>query len=111
MSRNGYIYPRSGQAQSVTDALVSAARHLGVKIKTQETAVKIQREPSGFTVFTQGWHYSCDRLLLANGSMASAIAGSGDSGYTLAASLGHTVIKPLPALCALKCKGKNFQGW
>ncbi len=111
VNRNGYIYPRSAQAQSVTDALVSEAIHLGIKIKTQESAIRIERTPKGFTVYTQGWHYSCDGLLLANGSMASAIAGSGDSGYTLASSLGHTVIKPLPALCALKCKGKSFQSW
>ena len=111
VNRNGYIYPRSAQAQSVTDALVSEAIHLGIKIKTQESAVRIERTPKGFTVYTQGWHYSCGGLLLANGSMASAIAGSGDSGYTLASSLGHTVIKPLPALCALKCKGKSFQSW
>lgn len=113
VSRNGYIYPRSAQAHSVTDALVSEAIHLGVKIKTQETVVKIERSSvkTGFTVYTQGWHYSCDAVLLANGSMASSIAGAGDSGYALAASMGHTIIKPLPALCALKCQGQGFRGW
>lgn len=126
-NQNGYLYPRSRQAQSVTDALVMEARHLGVKLKTQEHVTKIEptagaehpakSDPSAanrktsFTVHTEGWKYTCDSLIMANGSMASAISGSGSSGYQLAQSLGHSIIQPLPALCALKCKGSSFKGW
>lgn len=31
------------------------------------------------------------------------------SGYDIAESLGHTLVKPLPALCALKCTGFDFK--
>lgn len=108
--RDGYLYPRSGQAQTVADILVLEARSLGVKIKTKEKAIRIQRE-EGWTVYTEGWHYQAEAVILANGSKASAIAGSDGSGYELARSLGHRVIEPLPALTALKCQGKGFAAW
>lgn len=127
VSQNGYLYPRSRQAQSVTDALVMEARHLGVKLKTRERVISIEAAPArkhpakgeasckkaspGFLVHTESWKYAGDSLILANGSMASAISGSGQSGYQLAGSLGHSVIRPLPALCALKCKAGSFAGW
>ena len=50
-------------------------------------------------------------MILANGSRASSVAGSCESGYEIAKSLGHHLIEPLPALTALKCKGNSFSGW
>ena len=50
-------------------------------------------------------------MILANGSRASSVAGSSESGYKIAESLGHHLIEPLPALTALKCKGNSFSGW
>ncbi|WP_373214988.1 NAD(P)/FAD-dependent oxidoreductase [Ruminococcus sp. 5_1_39BFAA] len=108
--RDGCLYPRSGQAQSVVDVLVLEARSLGVKIKTNEKVTGIRREEC-WKVYTEGWHYPAEAVILANGSKASAISGSDGSGYLLAEALGHHVIKPLPALTALKCQGKGFSAW
>lgn len=117
IDKNGYLYPRSGQAQSVVDVLCMEARNRKVKIKTTEYVKEIkyiQNKESGskeWQALTNGWHYEADALILANGSKASAISGSDGSGYLLAESLGHTVIKPLPALTALKCSGNKFSAW
>ena len=62
-------------------------------------------------IHTDGWTYSGDAVILANGSRASSVAGSCESGYEIAKSLGHHLIEPLPALTALKCKGNSFSGW
>jgi len=62
-------------------------------------------------VHTSSWAYEGEAVILANGSRASAISGSDGSGYQLAASLGHQIIEPLPALTALKCKNTGFAGW
>lgn len=53
-----------------------------------------------WNVHTDGWIYTCDAVILANGSKASSVAGSGESGYKIARSLGHHLIEPLPALTA-----------
>ncbi len=110
VNRNGYLYPHSGQAQSVVDVLCMEAKNLGVKIKTNEKVTGIYREDT-WKVRTQGWSYEADAVILANGSKASNIAGSDGSGYALAKMLGHHVVKPLPALTALRCSGKTFASW
>lgn len=65
---------------------------------------------SGRSIRTDG-PYSGDAVILANGSRASSVAGSCESGYEIAKSLGHHLIEPLPALTALKCRGNSFSGW
>lgn len=115
LNRNGYLYPRSNQAQSIVDVLCMEASHLGVKIKTNEQVTAIESEPAkngkNFQIFTKGWHYEADALILANGSKASSISGSDGSGYELAKSFGHRIIPIYPALTALKCKGTAFKAW
>ena len=69
-----------------------------------------KKEGKLWKVRTKSWTYEGDALILANGSKASAVSGSDGSGYLLAESLGHTIIPPLPALCALKCSGR-FSVW
>ena len=113
LDRNGYLYPRSNQAQSVVDVLCMEASHLGVKIKTNEqvTAIEPARNGNNFQILTKGWHYEADALILANGSKASSISGSDGSGYELAKKMGHRIIPVYPALTALKCKGPAFKTW
>lgn len=111
IDKNGYLYPRSGQASSVTDVLCMEAHNLGVKIKTNEHVTAIAKEAGEWSVKTETWHYESDAVILATGSKASNISGADGSGYELAQTLGHRMIKPLPALTALKGKGKAFSGW
>ncbi len=113
LDRNGYLYPRSNQAQSVVDVLCMEASHLGIKIKTNEqvTAIETAKNGRNFQILTGGWHYEADALILANGSKASSISGSDGSGYELAKNLGHRIIPVYPALTALKCRGPAFKAW
>ena len=107
LNRNGYLYPRSNQAQSVVDVLCMEAASLGVKIKTNEQVTEIKTGTNGknFQILTKGWHYDADALILANGSQASSVSGSDGSGYVLAESFHHRIVPVYPALTALKCKG------
>ena len=111
VSRNGYLYPRSGQAQSVTDVLCMEASNLGVKLKTNQKVTSLSCKQGRWKVTTTDWHYEGDAVILAGGSKASAIAGSDGSCYELAESQGHTLVPVYPALTALKCRGKNFKAW
>lgn len=79
--------------------------------KTNEQVKSISKEKNIWKIHTQGWTYEGYAVILANGSRASSISGSDGSGYEIAAALGHSVITPLPALTALKCKNTGFSGW
>lgn len=113
LNKNGYLYPRSNQAQSIVEVLCMEAADLGAKIKTKEQAISVETGTGDhrFRILTKGWHYEADALILANGSKASSIAGSDGSGYLLAENLGHKIIPVYPALTALKCKGNTFKTW
>ncbi len=99
--RNGYVYPNSGQASSVLDALRFELEHLKVTVVCDCQVKEIRKN---LTVITNTGTYKGDAVILAAGSKAVPKTGSDGSGYQLAKSLGHTIIKPLPALVQLKCR-------
>lgn len=69
LNRNGYLYPRSNQAQSVVDVLCMEAASLGVKIKTNEQVTEIKTGTNGknFQILTKDGTMM-QMLILANGS-------------------------------------------
>lgn len=121
-NKNGYLYPHSEQASSVVEVLEMEARRLKIKLKTNERVTHIEPlkaekdtgiEPLSerFLVHTESWHYPCDSVIISCGSSASVIEGSNGSGYELAKKIGHTIVKPLPALTGLKGAGNQFSKW
>ena len=110
-NRNGWMYPYSDQASSVARVLEMEAAYRKVKIKTNQKVCHIWKANGEFLVETDGWQYTCDRVIIACGGCASQVEGSSDSGYRLAEELGHTVIPPMPALVPLKCSGNYFSRW
>lgn len=103
-NRDGYYYPNSEQAASMVQVLLMECDRLGVIFRYQE-AVKGIKKPD-FTVETSQAVYQSTKLILATGGCAAPQLGSDGSGYLLVKSLGHTIIKPLPALVQLKSQAK-----
>lgn len=122
--RNGYVYPLSGQAVSVLDALRFELDRLGIPIiygckveRISEVLEVAASEPEGglslqadtkavlrpFLSASVKGRWKADSIILAAGSRAAANTGSDGSGYELARRLGHRIIKPLPALVQLRC--------
>ena len=104
--RNGYVYPNSGQASTVLEAMLFELEHLGVRIMTECPVKEIKKD---LTVITDHGKQRGDRIILAAGSMAAPKTGSDGSGYSLARKLGHHIIEPLPALVQLRCKEKWYK--
>lgn len=116
-SKEGLIYPYSSQASSVLDVLLAELRRWNCKLKFSQKIERIidhQTEKNNanrttaanntrFSVITPTWTYSADALILACGSKAAPQAGAIDSGYSLAKSLGHTIIPLRPALVPFVC--------
>ncbi len=109
--REGYYYPNSEQAASVVQVLVMEGLRLGVQYRYSEAVVQITKPM--FTVVTESTEdrkhhsYLGAKLILATGGCASPQLGSDGSGFVLAKSLGHSIIKPLPALVQLKSPDKS----
>ena len=111
--KNGYVYPASGQAQTVLDALRAKAECLGVHMVCDCHIVSIRKKNHGkrelFEINSDCGLFLADFVILSAGSMAAPSTGSDGSGYELAKTLGHKIKKPLPALVQLKCRGDFFK--
>lgn len=109
MDRNGYVYPASGQAQTVLEALLEKAGSLGVRILCGCEVHSIAKKGGRFQAQTSQGAFEGDFLVLAAGSMAAKATGSDGSGYGLAKSFGHKVNRPLPALVQLRCRMEGLK--
>ena len=105
-SRQGYLYPRSGQAATIRNALLSQAEQLGIVIFQEIGIRKIQRKDNGFVFDTKNGTFQAKSCILATGGKAAPKTGSDGSGYIYAKSFGHQIETPLPALTALYVDAK-----
>lgn len=117
-NREGCLYPLSGQASAIRDVLESEIREQKVLEACNRRIRSIVASDRGFQVKTESLAeetrgkkevWTADAVILACGSKASRISGSGEDGYELASKLGHTVFPPLPALVQLRCRETHFK--
>ncbi len=100
--KDGKLFPASLQASSVQKLLVYEAQKRGADITLHRRVDAIIPETGGITLVTAGHErFMFDSVILAAGSCAYPGLGASNSGYELAASLGHTVHTPFPAIVPL----------
>ncbi len=104
--KNGYYYPNSGQAISMREALFTECQLLNIKIINDYKVNTVTKQGSGFIINNE---ITADKVIIATGSKAAPNTGSDGNGYSLAESLNHTVIKPLPALVQLLNNDKQLK--
>ena len=112
--RDGYVYPRTNQAQTVVRALEKRIAALGIRVHTDCPVRKIRRSQQGTNADAAVFYVDCndqearafDTVILCTGGMAGPQYGTTGDGYRLAASFSHKISTPLPALTALECKGQ-----
>ncbi len=107
--RDGYVYPYTGQASTVLQVLLAEIRRLRVKLKLSERVQELHRENGQWLIRTGSWQYTADAVVLACGSRCMPETGSDGSGYRLAGALGHTIVRPAPALTPLVCQADFLQ--
>ena len=108
--KNGYYYPFSNQAVSIKDILVNEVNRLGIKV-IYDTYVEDVEKEDKFIIKTNNEEYTCDKLILSTGSFAYPKTGSDGHGYSILEKLGHTIIKPVPALVQLNANSKYLKDW
>ena len=112
--RDGYVYPRTNQAQTVVRALEKRIAALGIRVHTGCPVRKIRRSQQGTKADDAVFYVDCndrearafDTVILCTGGMAGPQYGTTGDGYRLAASFSHKISTPLPALTALECRGQ-----
>lgn len=131
----GRVYPASFLASTAVDALMLEARRLGIGILSGARALSVER-PAGRTFRVLGTHAvyapdtarkngrskpgalleeqrlqaEADRVIVAVGGAADPAHGTDGTSYGLLTGLGHTLVSPRPALCALTTDTAALQG-
>ncbi len=111
-SEDGYIYPITGQASSVVNALYKECERLSVSFCYNEQIKKVERlsgEQIKFLIKTNTSEYHANRVIIATGGLsgpASCMA-TGD-GYYICTQLGMKKKDTFPALVPLLSKDESL---
>lgn len=106
---DGYYYPVTNSAATVQKAFENEIKSYD-NIKVYEANVKtIDKSDNIKLTFTNGSHVSSRYLILATGGLAKASLGNNKDGLKMAASLGHKIAEPKPALVNLYSNDKRLQ--
>ena len=115
IERGGRIFPASDKAIDVVAAFSEYLTDHGVQVITHTRVTGIQVSNKQVTgVQTGKGNYPAAAVILATGGKTYPSTGSSGDGYTIAAALGHTIIRLRPALVPLIVKeislAKSMQG-
>lgn len=97
----GKIYPFSLQASSVLDILRLSLDERNIEIRTSCKVKRIIHKDKYFSIETSTGIIDSKKVILCAGGNSYKSTGSDGSGYVMAEGLGHSIIKPLPALTAV----------
>ena len=95
------VFPVSDSSLDIVNCLKNSSNNLGIDILTMKFVKKIIKDDNKnlFKVYISNDKYLKSRSLLIS-------TGGHPSGYRLAESLGHKIIKPVPSLFSFSCKDK-----
>lgn len=108
---DGKVYPMSFQAASVLDTFRMAIeeREIPVYLNKKVKEINMKNSKINISICNENDTFYCNRLIVATGGKAAPKTGSDGSGYAIAESFGHNIIKPIPALVQLHLKYKNLK--
>lgn len=106
----GRVYPASGQASTVLDALRLAMDNLGVEIVTGAAVKDVRPGKHGFAVVTEEKTWHADKVILAGGGCAQPKLGSDGSLWSIMEGLGHRLVEPRPALTQIMTETLPIKG-
>jgi len=107
VERGGRVFPASGQARDVVNALTGWMRKQGVAVRRKMSVDGLLiegRKVCGVRDF-RGEAYLADAVIIATGGVSYPVTGSTGDGYRLARSAGHSIVSVRPALIPLETEG------
>jgi hypothetical protein len=97
----GKLFPVSGRARDVLNALVAGAEAAGVRFATGCRMLDVEAAGDGFRVATSQGDIHSRLVVLATGGQSLPKSGSDGAGLDVARRLGHTIVPTTPALVPL----------
>ncbi|MBW2673763.1 MAG: NAD(P)/FAD-dependent oxidoreductase [Deltaproteobacteria bacterium] len=115
VERGGRVFPASGRARDVVDALTRWVRTQGAVVKSGAVVDDLLLEGGRVCGVRDsgGRDHPADAVIVATGGASYPATGSTGDGYRLAQSAGHSIVPVRPALVPLETKGdtaRRLQG-
>jgi len=95
---DGKIWPVSGKAIHVLAAVLRCLKQSGATLAVEEPLLDLRPHASGFRLVTAQRTISAKKVVLTTGGCSFPGCGTTGDGYRWAATLGHTIVAPRPAL-------------
>jgi predicted Rossmann fold flavoprotein len=107
IERGGRIFPQSGEAKDVQQALIDFVVKSGVKVLTgcEVKTIEQQEKRISGVVTSQGM-FVAENYIFATGGLSYPETGSTGDGYAWAKDTGHALVEPEPALMPVKLREK-----
>ena len=109
VERENRVFPVSDKSQDVLNALLKKLKENKVQIKTNSAVKDIVKKNKIIEkiVLFNGGEIFADKFIIATGGKSYPATGSTGDGYLWLKKLGHTIVRPRPALTPIICK-ENF---
>lgn len=104
--RGNRVFPVSGKAADIVNALTKRLDALGVKIIKDNARSLMIEDGRCVGVNTHNGQHQAHSAIIATGGASYPRTGSDGFGYRLAEQAGHTIIPPRPSLCPMTVKEK-----
>ena len=109
IERGSRVFPQSGKALDIFLALINGIeRNKNIIILKSTSATELITSPAGIAgvALSNGTSVAASKVILATGGKSYPLTGSTGDGYTLAKSVGHTIVDPIPSLVPFVCQEK-----
>lgn len=107
VERGQRVFPKSGRARDITDALVGALKEHGVQVEQGKVEALWLEDASLRGVICGMKRFPSPRVVLATGGLSYPLTGSDGSGYALARQVGHSIVPTEGSLTPL-CSPDSF---
>ena len=109
---NGRVFPTSGRADDVVQALVDTVKETGGKLALGVRVDSIEHDSEGISAVVVGGNVIPSRnVILATGGVSYPKTGTTGDGIAWARALGHTIVPLRPALAPIGIKPPLPREW
>lgn len=107
VERGNRVFPKSDKSSDIIDALLSALKSRPIKLQfeTELLDIIVGEGQKIKEIVTNKGKIACDHLVLATGGLSYPKTGSDGKCLNILKKLGHTIVKPVPALSEIILKG------